>query len=230
MPGQPTTTSSRPNAVPAVAPMITPSAARQPEFSNPLTLSKGESRQYNLVMNRGPFILSQGWAAKSQEGRSFSRQVIALVIPGDRLGFADNLPLPDRVDLCAITQISLTPIILDDAGSLGRPTDGELYMNQIYRLGLEGQGKMAHWLLELYDRLEIAGLARDNVMSIPLTQELIASCLSTTYVHISRTLSRLRQAGYIDYSDRTAERNLRILNRKALVDLCGYEPFSSMVL
>jgi CRP-like cAMP-binding protein len=52
--------------------------------------------------------------------------------------------------------------------------------------------RIAHFLLELFTRLKIIGLADERSFRMPLTQELIADALGLSVPHVSRTLRQLR--------------------------------------
>jgi len=71
----------------------------------------------------------------------------------------------------------------------------EYYLTQqIVRLGRQtAYERLAHFLLELYHRLQTAGLAQNERFFLPLTQELLADTLGLSSVHINRTLQQLRR-------------------------------------
>jgi hypothetical protein len=64
-------------------------------------------------------------------------------------------------------------------------------------------------LLELYDRLDLIGLVKENTFRIPLTQEVFADALGLSVVHINRTLQQLRREGMLSVGRGTVTLNYR---------------------
>ena len=74
----------------------------------------------------------------------------------------------------------------------------ERLFDQIVRIGrLTAKERVLNLLLELHDRLEAVGLAKDGRFRIPLTQENFADALGLSVVHINRTLQGLRREGLV---------------------------------
>ena len=72
-------------------------------------------------------------------------------------------------------------------------------MEQVVRLGrLPALESMASLLLELHDRLDLVGLARDGRFAMPLTQETLADATGLSLVHFNRTLQQLRRERMIE--------------------------------
>jgi len=57
---------------------------------------------------------------------------------------------------------------------------------------LDARERMADFLVGIYDRLRLAGLAPRPIFNLPFTQNQIAEHLGMTMVHVSRTCRRLR--------------------------------------
>jgi transcriptional regulator with XRE-family HTH domain len=56
---------------------------------------------------------------------------------------------------------------------------------------------MAHLLCELFFRLRLAGLTRNDACDFPLTQADLAEATGLSKVHVNRTLQELRSADLI---------------------------------
>jgi CRP-like cAMP-binding protein len=67
-------------------------------------------------------------------------------------------------------------------------------MNLGQRTALE---RMAHLLCEIFFRLRIAGLTREDSCDFPLTQADLADATGLSKVHVNRTLQELRSTGLI---------------------------------
>lgn len=61
--------------------------------------------------------------------------------------------------------------------------------------------RMAHFLLELGDRLAFVGLGSKDGYACPLTQNLLADALGLSAVHVNRVLRQLREAGMVTFRD-----------------------------
>ena len=160
----------------------------------------------------GVFFLLAGWAASSVILRDGQRQVIKVHVPGDMLGFPSLVLSSAGETLEAITDASVCPISNAAIGRVieqhPRLTVALLLNAQKERVALtqaltwigsaSALARMAAFLLDLYDRLEAAGLVTDGAFDFPLTQHFIGDLLGLTAVHVNRTLKRLDATGYID--------------------------------
>ena len=78
-------------------------------------------------------------------------------------------------------------------------TDEAYLLGQVVRIGRQtAYERVAHLLLELHFRLRVVGLATDDFMPLPLTQEIIADALGLSIVHLNRTLQQLRRDGIVE--------------------------------
>src|SRR6185369_9387132 len=57
--------------------------------------------------------------------------------------------------------------------------------------------RMAHFFLELGQRLQLVGMATDTKFECPLNQYLLADALGLTAIHVNRVLRQLREQGVI---------------------------------
>lgn len=156
-----------------------------------------------------PCMIVQGWACSQHVFRDGRRQVINILVPGDTRDLrARSQPLTSmttvaltRVETCdlhALRQAILTgnPVFQNviKASAMMGAIEEYYLTQQIVRLGRQtAYERLAHFLLELYHRLEAAGLAQDDRFFLPLTQELLADTLGLSSVHINRTLQQLRR-------------------------------------
>lgn len=149
-----------------------------------------------------PLILLAGWAARIRVLVDGRRQIVSLLVPGDVIGLSD---LPEPVSTATI--ISLTPVqlcaaplpgtsaALDRAYAVSRVHDETFLLAQITRLGrMNAQERIMDLLLELCERLDLAGLVHDRTFDVPLTQETLSDALGLTPVHVNRMLQAARKA------------------------------------
>ena len=61
--------------------------------------------------------------------------------------------------------------------------------------------RVAHFLLEMYSRLEAVGLASNDVFELPFSQEVMSDVLGLSVPHLNRTLAKLRNDGLLQVTD-----------------------------
>jgi CRP-like cAMP-binding protein len=79
---------------------------------------------------------------------------------------------------------------------------------------------IAHFLCEMYARLEAAGLANDHRFDLNLTQQQLAEVIGISSVHANRSIQKLRQLGMISWTDS----EVRLLKAEALKDFASFDP------
>jgi CRP-like cAMP-binding protein len=149
-----------------------------------------------------PLLLIDGWAARIRLLVDGRRQIVSLMLPGDVIGTSE---LPDPISTSTI--LALTPVrvcaapalggsaALDLAYAVSRAHDEAHLLAQVTRLGrMNAQERILDLLLELYERLDLAGLVRNNGFDVPLTQETMSDALGLTPVHVNRMLQAARKA------------------------------------
>ncbi len=146
-------------------------------------------------------ILAEGWGCRYRTLSNGRRQIIDLLLPGDLLAHGGRHGNLQPASIFSITQIRLfeVPASNPSAKRLGEALAISLACEQAYlhnhvvRLGRQtAYERMLHLLLELRERLDMAGLVHDDSFALPLTQEQLADTLGLTSVHINRTLQVLR--------------------------------------
>jgi hypothetical protein len=80
-------------------------------------------------------------------------------------------------------------------------------------------GRTAHFLLELYDRLHLVGLAADNEFACPLNQYVLSDALGLSTIHVNRVLRELREKGLVTFK----AHKVVIHDAARLKALAGYE-------
>ncbi len=179
-------------------------------------------------------VILEGWAARYKVVPDGSRQIMAILLPGD---FCDlNVTILGEMDhgITALTRVRLAQVphqIMEDLPvdrpQLGRAmwwatlVDEATLRAWIVNLGRrDAAERIAHLFCELHARLQLVGLAEEDHFSLPLTQEVLADALGLTSVHINRVLQRLRSEGLIELGGG----DLRILDLAALRKMAGFDP------
>jgi CRP-like cAMP-binding protein len=174
----------------------------------------------------GARLLISGWAARIRWYPDGRGQVLHLLVPGDLV--QDEDADDSFTNLFALTQLTLAvaPSAEKSTGlaaayQRSASLAQQSLLRQIARLGrLDAYERMADLLLELSERLELAGLRQGNQFPLPLTQEVLADCLGLTSVHVNRTLQVMRRNGVLEMRGSMA----RLLDANALRSLVDYRP------
>ncbi|MDZ4760937.1 MAG: Crp/Fnr family transcriptional regulator [Alphaproteobacteria bacterium] len=166
--------------------------------------------------NETGWMVLSGWCARMSSGAATHRQITTILLPGDGFGIGAAPWAGDRLPVYA-----LSPCVLVDATVLRQlvrlrsPVHAKLIeacrkaawleqiyaLNQISRLG--GQNafcRVAHFLMELYVRLDQVGLVRANTFVTPLKQQILAEILGLSGVHLNRTMRLLKHEGLVSLS------------------------------
>lgn len=164
-----------------------------------------------------PQVLVEGWACRQRLLADGRRQIVVMLLPGDLIG----LDLRRRaLPFGSVT--ALTPALVCEADALrthaasrAAPPDRatglaaalqqaremeEIWLvNQVVRLGRQtAYERVAHFLLELRERLAAVDRVQENRFPFPITQEVLADALGLSVVHMNRTMQQLRRDGLVE--------------------------------
>ena len=192
----------------------------------------------HTVLERGDVVsrstlLIEGFVARviHQDGR---RNIVALHVPGD---FVDLHAFAlKRLDHSVV---SIGPVLvgyvphrrleemMQTEPHLSRMLwfstllDAAMHREWILKLeSLSADGRLAHLLAEIWQRLDFVGLADPGGFAFPLTQQELADACGTTAIHMNRVVRKLREEGIADIS----RGRVTVMNSAALVDLGGFDP------
>ena len=176
-------------------------------------------------------VILEGWAGTMVRIDADRRQLADLLLPGDAW-------LPLGHGYAGEGLVALTPLVAASvpAGALreaGRASPDLLWraatfvaaqnarlVQQVARNGRRtARERVAHLLLELYERLRIKGQAADGAFDLPVGQSVIADMVGLSYVHVSRVLTHLERSGMIERTRTT----VALRDRSALDVLCGFD-------
>jgi len=163
------------------------------------------------VATKPRFIVS-GWACRQRVLPDGRRQIFQFLLPGDGFGLPKKPSSPELAAVVALTAVetvdaepALEAAQSGRAPGLARAFAGVqqleqgLLLDHMVRLGRQtAYERVAHFLLELQRRLEIAGLGDSQRFPLPLTQEILADALGLSIVHVNRTLQQLRRERLIE--------------------------------
>jgi CRP-like cAMP-binding protein len=175
-----------------------------------------------------PTILAWGWAARIREFSDGKRQVLSYLVPGDLIGMCRQRDPLAATTIVAITLVGLCAApeaccggALAEAYAVSAALEEVYLFRQIARLGrMSAQERMIDFLLEMRERLILAGLVEDDSFPLPLTQELLADTLGLTSVHVNRTLQSMRRDAMVELRSGRAH----LEDPERLAQLVDYQP------
>lgn len=175
-------------------------------------------------------LLLDGWLARVRVLSDGRRQAVELFLPGDliEVGGGNGVPGETVTALTAALSCGVRDCVWEDepfatilrrANQLARVA----LHNHIQRLGRQSAfERLGHFLLELRERQEQAGLDLRGGIAMPLTQEQLGEILGLTTVHVNRTLQQLRREGMV----RSNGRGLELLDPVRLAEASDYAGMS----
>ena len=181
---------------------------------------------------RRPRFVVSGWASTQRILADGRRQVFGFAVPGDGIGVYPRMAPPAPFTVVATTPmetVDAEPFLeairsgespgLVKAFSAAARLEDQILLDHIVRLGRQtAYERVAHFLLEVHDRLAVTGLAEDRRFPLPFTQEILADTLGLSIVHINRTLQQMRRDQLIEWRSGVAT----ILRRDLLVSIADY--------
>jgi len=192
------------------------------DYSSLVALSAAER-----VLNPGDYLVRQGESApavsvvlagylqRHKIVRAGGRQIVAVCLPGDMIGFLcaserraeDNVQALTRSKVAHIAVPALVSLChsnptIFEALALDQLADRSIAHEWTVNIGRrDAMARTAHFLCELGVRQSASGLGRRARYPMPFTQEQLADALGLTAVHTNRTLRKLASYGLIRYGD-----------------------------
>ena len=162
-------------------------------------------------------LILSGWACRYKQLEDGRRQVVSFFLPGDICDI--NVFVLREMDhsigtITAVSTADLSRDFFDEVAAshpriatalwwdtlVNAAIQREWTMNLGQRTALE---RTAHLLCEVWLRLRLAGLTKDDSCEFPLTQADLADATGLSKVHVNRTLQELRAGGFIVLKGKT---------------------------
>ncbi len=182
----------------------------------------------------GPLlIMLDGWACRYKVLPNGTRQIMALMLPGDACDLHISMLAEMDHGIQTITAATVASIsggdmhaMMDAFPKIARAMYvAQLVDEGIMRAWIVSMGRrssierVAHLACELYVRMSNIGLDTEGKFSLPLSQIVLADALGMTPVHINRVLRQLREAGAMALG----RGQLEILDPLKLVHMAGFD-------
>jgi len=181
------------------------------------------------------YVILDGWAACYKQLADGRRQVINFMIPGDFLGLRSLLLQVADHSATAVTPLRLGRFSAADLRRImaeqprvasailwALSRDEAIVVEHLVDVGRRNAlERLAHFIIELGERLALVGLADRHGYDCPLRQEDFADALGLTAIHINRSFRQLRQRGLADL----AKRRMTVHDRAGLIELAQFTDF-----
>lgn len=162
------------------------------------------------------YTLFDGWIMLYRQSRDGNRQGLRIALPGDFIGYHSRGASAVQHSAMAITESRLCGFRHPD---LERMLHGHSHLamqlvdiqardmascqDQMLGLGRKrAEGRVAHLMLDLFERLKTRGATDGQSIAFPLTQEMIGDLTGLTVVHTNRVIQKLRGDGMIECGGR----------------------------
>ena len=202
--------------------------------SRTVTLAAGATIIQDEATASHSCLLVDGFAARCHYIVDGRRQFSAIHLPGDFMdlhGF-----LLKRLDhgIVALTscRVALVPHEKLQAISEGFPhltrllwlltaIDAAVHRAWVVNMGRPSSvSHMAHFICELYTRLDAIGRVDEHSFRMPLTQSEVSDLLGLSVVHVNRTLQELRRLELLSWRDQL----VKINNWHRLTRIADFDP------
>jgi CRP-like cAMP-binding protein len=180
------------------------------------------------------FVVSKGWALRYRTLEDRRRQIVNVMLPGDCFDLQALIATKADHSVEALTSIELIRLKSEDFLEAIRTNaklaaafwwaavqEESILREQIVRLGRRsGRERLAHMLLELRRRLMNAGENVGDTLTLPMSREALADLLGLSSVHVSRSVTALREAGLIAASNGSIE----LKDIEGLAEVAQFDP------
>ncbi|MHB8285677.1 MAG: Crp/Fnr family transcriptional regulator [Caulobacteraceae bacterium] len=155
------------------------------------------------------FVVS-GWGCRARSFEDGREQITSLILPGDLMTARSPF---EQNDIIALTpMITATPAdwYTGSVDNIEQRFERDklrhldvkrrLMSNQLVRLGkLNARERLANYLMEIYTRLALVGLAAGERFTLPMSQASIANVIGMSTVQVSRSFTCLKDEKLIQY-------------------------------
>lgn len=184
-------------------------------------------------VDQSAYVVASGWVCSYKLLKTGGRQIVDFQIPGDFLGLRSVLFRTSDHNIEPVTEVEASELTAGDLLNAFQRTprlatavlwaasrDEAMVVEHLVGLGRrDAAERMAHFLLELYARLRLVGLADSKGYDCPLSQYQLADALGLSAVHVNRVLRQLREERLCTFQQGRVIFN----DYERLVDLAGFD-------
>ncbi len=201
--------------------------------TKPVRIKAGEALVREGESGHLAYVLQSGWACSFKLLPDGGRQIITFPLPGDCVGLRSVLLRTSDHSFSALTDVTVCGVdgarmmqIFSEFPRLGAAIlwaasrDEAMVVEHLVSIGRRtAMERMAHFFLELAERLRLVGLATEREFICPLNQYVLADALGLSAIHVNRVLRQLREQQLLTYK----AHRVTILDAKKLKVLAGFQ-------
>ena len=200
---------------------------------NPFTVRRGRQLTQEGHTGHKAFVLQAGWACSYKLLPDGGRQIISFPIAGDIVGLRSVLLRTADHSFSALTDSVVNAVEgahiircvmefprLGAAVLWAASRDEAMVVEHLVNIGRRNAlERMAHFIMELAERLSLIGQATETEFKCPLSQFVLADALGLTAIHINRVLRQLRELNLLTIRKGT----VKIHDLDGLRKLAGFQ-------
>lgn len=190
-------------------------AALEAAFSDIRQMEAGEELLKEGSRSGSLHLLLDGWACRSKQLSNGTRQIPALLTPGDFCDLDGLMLRRPNYDVITLTPCTVAVLGRDSARDIKArypriatvlwwlaSVENSILTEWMLCLGRRSAIEhLAHLLCELLVRLSLVGRAEENGYALPMTVEQLADVLGLTPAQVNGSLNTLRNHGLITLED-----------------------------
>lgn len=179
-------------------------------------------------------LVLSGFSARYNLLGNGRRRITAIHVPGDFVDLHSFLLSEMDHGVLAVTECEAAMVPHERLRELSHSqphltrmlwlltaVDAAIYRQWLVASGrLSSLGQIAHFLCEMFTRLDVLGLTREFSYRLPLSQAELGDAMGLSIVHVNRTLQQLRREGLIEWQGDT----VRILDWARLQRAAEFDP------
>jgi CRP-like cAMP-binding protein len=179
-------------------------------------------------------LVLSGFSARYNVLGDGRRQITAIHIPGEFIDLHSLLLARLDHSVVALTDCIIATVPHDYLRELTQTephftrmlwlltvTDAAVFRQWLVASGrLSSVGQIAHFLCELFARLQVIGMTEGFTFRLPISQAELSDAMGLSVVHVNRTLQELRRRGLIIWEGE----EIRILDWEGLQRVGEFDP------
>ncbi len=183
-------------------------------------------------------FVKDGYAVRYKLLRNGKRQILNVVLPGDVVGMPGSFYQRAVYSVTAVTDLRMNVCPIESyvqlcyrhpqfglALSWLAVQEATTYAEHIIDVGRRTPiERLAHFLIELHERLQAVGRAEPDRFTLPFSQEVMADVLGLSVPHLTRVMQQLRGERLIA----GRERQVEFVDPGALQAMAHYQPQALM--
>lgn len=177
----------------------------------PVTYMKNTSVWQQGTSSERFYILSKGWAYAYRNMEEGTRQVLDIYVPGDIIGLREFAFRKRGSGLMTLSHAELYPFSMPQLSTLFANSlslcnifftivarNQAILLERMVNLGRRSaKEKLAHFLVELSERVRRVQGDSGQHLELPVPQALLADALGLSVVHVNRTCRELKEEGLL---------------------------------